>query len=184
MSKPEAAKAVDIKVKITAETYRTFVLFDLLRHQKRWRRPAVFAAMMLVFAGICLSQIGKKDGAGLLTAVLALVGLGLPAVYFGLFLNMLSKQCKALKKAGPTLAYRLRMTNTGLEVWQPGEMERAEAPQSYEWQQLHMVYRTADAVYLYVQPSKAFLLPADQTADNCAAAWALAQSCPNRREVK
>lgn len=180
----KAQKDVDICVKIDDASYRTFVVFDLLRHQKRWQRPLVFMVIMLGSAGICLSQIGTKQGAGLLCAVLSLVGLGLPAIYFGQFFHGLSRQCKALTKAGPTTAYRLRLTAAGLDVWMPGEMDRPQPPHSYAWAQMHRVYRTADAVYLYAQPNKAFLLPAAQISDGGAAAWALAQSCPSRKEIK
>lgn len=179
-----APKPVDLCVKIDAGSYRTFVVFDLLRHQKRWQRPLVFAAILLGCAGVCLSQVGQKQGAGLLCAVLSLVGLGLPAVYFGQFFRGLSRQCKVLAKAGPTAAYRLRLTDAGLDVWMPGEMDRPQPPQTYPWAQMHRVYRTPEALYLYVQPGKAFLLPAAQLADGGAAAWELAQNCPSRKEIK
>ncbi len=76
---------VCVSVQMDEKSFRDFASFDLLRHNKGWQRPAVFTAILLVCAGICLSQIGKREGAGLLTAVLAIVAIGLPAVYFGTF---------------------------------------------------------------------------------------------------
>ena len=83
---------VCVSVQMDEKGFRDFASFDLLRHNKGWQRPAVFTAILLVCAGICLSQIGKREGAGLLTAVLAIVAIGLPAVYFGTFFSNLSKQ--------------------------------------------------------------------------------------------
>lgn len=93
-----------VSVQMDEKSFHDFASFDLLRHNKGWQRPAVFTAILLVCAGICLSQIGKREGAGLLTAVLAIVAIGLPAVYFGTFFANLSKQiswvCPVLLPAG------------------------------------------------------------------------------------
>ena len=67
---------VCVSVQMDEKSFHDFASFDLLRHNKGWQRPAVFTAILLVCAGICLSQIGKREGAGLLTAVLAIVATG------------------------------------------------------------------------------------------------------------
>ena len=53
---------VCISVQMDEKGFRDFASFDLLRHNKGWHRPAVFTAILLVCAGICLSQIGKQIG--------------------------------------------------------------------------------------------------------------------------
>ena len=98
---------VCVSVQMDEKGFRDFASFDLLRHNKGWQRPAVFTAILLVCAGICLSQIGKREGAGLLTAVLTIVAIGLPAVYFGTFFSNLSKQIKKLGLPRPF--YRLEL---------------------------------------------------------------------------
>ena len=109
---------VCVSVQMDEKSFRDFASFDLLRHNKGWQRPAVFTSILLVCAGICLSQIGKREGAGLLTAVLAIVALGLPAVYFGTFFSNLSKQIKKLGLPRPF--YRLELDAAGLSVWMAG----------------------------------------------------------------
>ena len=103
---------VCVSVQMDEKGFHDFASFDLLRHNKGWQRPAVFTAILLVCAGICLSQIGKREGAGLLTAVLAIVAIGLPAVYFGTFFANLSKQIKKLGLPRPF--YRLELDAAGL----------------------------------------------------------------------
>ena len=105
---------VCVSVQMDEKGFHDFASFDLLRHNKGWQRPAVFTAILLVCAGVCLSQIGKREGAGLLTAVLAIVALGLPAVYFGTFFSNLSKQIKKLGLPRPF--YRLELDTAGLSV--------------------------------------------------------------------
>ena len=44
-------------------------------------------------------------------------------------------------------------------------------PASYPWHDLHLAYRTPNAIYLYVQQTQAYLLN-----DSLDAAWSLLQS--------
>ena len=157
---------VCVSVQMDEKSFHDFASFDLLRHNKGWQRPAVFTAILLVCAGICLSQIGKREGAGLLTAVLAIVALGLPAVYFGTFFSNLSKQIKKLGLPRPF--YRLLLDDEGLSVWMAGEQDKPEASRKYAWHGMHLAYRTPNAIYLYVQQNQAYLL--NESMD---AAWSL-----------
>lgn len=171
-----AEKSIEFPVKMSGSVYREFIVFDIMRHQKRWIRPLLFAAIMLAFAGICMSQIGKREGAGLLCAVLSIIGLGLPIAYFGRFFRNLERQCKALDKAGRVIAYRLRLDEAGMDVWLPGEMEKANPSQHYGWQDMYIIYKTKTAIYIYVQKNKAYLLPLEQLGGKADSVWSLAQS--------
>ena len=83
MSQTISAQPISVSIQMDAQGFRDFAVFDVFHHRKSWVRPTIFAVIMLAFAGVCLSQIGKRPGAALLTVVLALVGIGLPASYFG-----------------------------------------------------------------------------------------------------
>ena len=147
---------VCVSVQMDEKSFHDFASFDLLRHNKGWQRPAGFTAILLVCAGICLSQIGKREGAGLLTAVLAIVAIGLPAVYFGTFFANLSKQIKKLGLPRPF--YRLELDAAGLSVWMAGEQNKTEPTNRYTWNTVYCAYRTKEAVYIYVQKNQAYLL--------------------------
>ena len=90
------SQPISVSVQMDAASFHDFAAFDLLRHHKAWHRPLVFTAILLVSAGFCLSQVGQKDGAALLTVVLAVVALGVPAVYFWTFFHSLSLQIKKM----------------------------------------------------------------------------------------
>ena len=134
-----------VSVQMDEKSFHDFASFDLLRHNKGWQRPAVFTAILLVCAGICLSQIGKREGAGLLTAVLAIVAIGLPRPF-----------------------YRLELDAAGLSVWMAGEQNKTEPTNRYTWNTVYCAYRTKEAVYIYVQKNQAYLL--NESMD---AAWSL-----------
>ena len=151
------SQPISVSVQMDAASFHDFAAFDLLRHRKAWHRPLVFTAILLVSAGVCLSQVGQKDGAALLTVLLAVVALGVPAVYFWTFFHSLSLQ---IKKMGlPRPFYRLLLDDEGLSVWMAGEQDK------------HLAYRTPNAIYLYVRQNQAYLLN-----DSLDAAWSLLQA--------
>lgn len=163
------SQPISVSVQMDAASFHDFAAFDLLRHHKAWHRPLVFTAILLVSAGVCLSQVGQKDGAALLTVLLAVVALGVPAVYFWTFFHSLRLQ---IKKMGlPRPFYRLLLDDEGLSVWMAGEQDKPEASRKYAWHDMHLVYRTPNAIYLYVQQNQAYLLN-----DSLDAAWSLLQA--------
>lgn len=142
------SQTISVLVQMEEKSFREFRIFDVFRHQKAWKKPLIFALIMLGFAGICLSQVGKREGALLLTVVLAVVGLGLPGVYFGTFFHQLSQIIKKMHLPQPF--YRVELSDTGVQVWLAGEQDKPAPTYQYGWEDVLCAYRTADAIYLYV----------------------------------
>ena len=92
---------LSIPVRMDTAAFREFSAFDVLTRQKRWRRPLLFAVLMVAFAIVCFTQVGQREGAALLGTVLTVVGVGLPIVYFATFFQSVSKQAKQLKLETP-----------------------------------------------------------------------------------
>ena len=95
---------------------------------------------------------------GVLAGVLALVALGLPAVYFWncahgikIFIQKLG-----LDKAAKPF-YRLQLDETGLSIWMAGEQDKAAPSRQCDWHHIHLAYRTENAIYLYVHQTQAYL---------------------------
>ena len=154
------SQPITTSVTMDAESFQKFRSFDLFHHQKCWQRPLLFAAILLGSSGICLSQVGVREGASLLAVVLAIVALGLPAVYLYTFCRDLRA---TIQKLGlPRPFYRLRLDDAGLSVWMAGEQDKPQPSHQYPWQDLHVAYRTPDAVYLYVQQTQAYLVNGEE----------------------
>ena len=116
------SQPITTSVTMDAESFQKFRSFDLFHHQKRWQRPLLFTAILLGSSGICLSQVGVREGASLLAVVLAIVALGLPAVYFYTFFRDLRT---TIQKLGlPRPFYRLQLDDAGLSVWMAGMFSR------------------------------------------------------------
>ena len=112
------SQTISVSTTMGEQGFRDFAVFDAFHHRKAWLRPAVFAAIMLAFAAVCLSQLGKRPGAGLLAAVLAIVGIGLPVSYFYSFFHSVSKQIRQMHL--PRAFYRVELADTGIAVAAPG----------------------------------------------------------------
>ena len=113
------SQTISVSTTMGEQGFRDFAVFDAFHHRKAWLRPAVFAAIMLAFAAVCLSQLGKRPGAGLLAAELA---------------------------------------DTGIAVWMYGQQDKPEPTSRHAWDSFYCAYRTDNAVYLYVEKEKAYLL--------------------------
>lgn len=155
------SEPITITSRIDGKTFRDFAVFDILIRQKRWKSPTIFAGIMVFFAIICFTQVGKAEQAGLLGGVLAGIGLLLPAVYFGNFFYSIKTQIKKLKLDTPKHVYTVTLTDAddGITIVTPtGEGGTLRV----RWDQLHMVYQAASCLYLFVSPRQAFLLPEGQ----------------------
>lgn len=104
------SQTISVSVQMTQKNFRDFRVFDVFRHQKAWKRPLIFAVILLTSAAICLSQVGKREGALLLTVVLTVVALGLPGVYFGTFFHQLSQIIKKMKLPSRSTGWSCRGT--------------------------------------------------------------------------
>ena len=135
------SQPITVSVTMDAASFRRFRWFDLLQHNRIWKRP-----------------LNTRHEAGLLAGVLALVARGLPAVYFWncahgikIFIQKLG-----LDKADKPF-YRLQLDETGLSIWMAGEQDKAAPSRQCDWHHIHLAYRTENAIYLYVHQTQAYL---------------------------
>lgn len=143
-------ESLTLPSRIGREQFREFAVFDALRRQRRWTRPAAFAVFFCALGALAFSRAAQTEGAELLGGVLLLVGLGLPAAYFGTFFYSVRKRARQLDPN--EIAYTLTLTDDALEVEKDGRRV------SFPWERLAGAYRLRRGVCLYADPSHAFLL--------------------------
>lgn len=149
-------KPLMVQVKVDEESFRDFAVFHTLKRQKRWIAPVVFAAILLVFSIICFSMRGSRSNAVLLGVVLLVIALGLPAVYFYSFFVSIGQQSQKMKLDKPRKAYSLSLSENGVQSVPAND---AGAAEDFSWDSIYRAYRTKNAVYLYVTPKRALLMP-------------------------
>lgn len=158
--------AVTAHVKINARIFRRFALYDTFRLQRRWVSPCIFSVIFLAFAIVAFAS-GRAQSA-LLGAVLLIVGLGIPLAYVASFLLQVHDQSTRLGLKALRPAYTLNMGETELRVI--NDMKQ-EDEAHFPWASMHGVWRAGHAYYLYVSPSRAFILPDGQCSLSPAEMW-------------
>ena len=148
---------ITIPVKLDAKTFKRFSRFDMFALRKRWVRPVVFALILIAFAFVAL--LSGKAQAGLIAAVLLVVGLGLPLVYFGTYFSQVNLQAEKLGLDRPRPVYTVTLDFDGVRV--VNNMKKEDA-QVVRWNDVQAAFRKKGCIYLYVSPVKAYLLPNGQ----------------------
>lgn len=141
-----------IPVELSAEVFRRFTIFDILRRRKVWRSPVIFATILGISAVVCF-LMHHVDGAVFLGSVLLAVGLGMPVIWFSSFFLSIPKQIQQLGLIRPQLVYTITLSPEGIGA--KNEKEQVQ----YKWKEAHHAYRDLLATYLYITPERAFILP-------------------------
>lgn len=157
---------MSIDVYLTADVFRRFTIFDLLYRRKTWQSPAIFALILSVCALVCFIM-NHVDGAVMLGSVLLCVGLGMPISYFVAFFTSLHKQVITLGL--PKKVYALYLTPKANGIAIENDHEHAD----YAWKDVYHVYRNKTATYLFMAPTRAFILPHSCIEEGAEGLWQL-----------
>lgn len=153
MAGKKQTTALTLAGNIDRKTFFRFAVYDSLIRKKGWRNPALFALIMSAFALICFSGRGKHEQAALIGSVLLGVGLILPLVWLGMFFASVRRQAKRSGLSADRPQYLVTLTPEKIHV----EKEKEKA--DFAWKDVYLAYRAKGCIYLYVSPTRAFLLP-------------------------
>ncbi len=175
MSEKRSAAAVTMEGRIDRKTFRRFAMFDTFFVKKRWRSPALFALILSAFAAVCFMGRRTHEQAVLLGDVLLGVGLVLPLVWVGMYALSVSRQAKRMGLSADKTQYRVTLSPEKIHV------EKGKEAADFAWADVHMACRARGCIYLYVSPTRAFLLPDCADSEE---AWALIASALNPARLK
>lgn len=156
-----------VEVRLNEKEFFRFSTFDVLRLRKRWRSPAVFAAILCACAAVCFLMRHVR-GAVVLGIALLVAGIGIPAAYFLNFFLSLRRQARQEGLSPAKYVYTLDLGGDGGIAVDNGHEHAV-----YPWGQVFHVYRNTSASYLYITPQRAFLLPHDCVKGGADALWKL-----------
>lgn len=162
-------KTITVSVRMDYKTLRDFSMFDTFLLKKHWLKPTVFGVAFVIFAIICFAATGKEQN-WLLGTVMLLIGLGMPAVYVGMFLSQVKGQAKKLRLDPPRRVYTLTMSNECIHI---ANDLKVEDPVTLEWPKIPAAFRCKKAIYLYAAPTRAFILPDGQADAADDEVWAM-----------
>ena len=163
----DTPNAIAIPCKIDRKTFTRFAVYDTLIRKKGWRNPVLFALIMSAFAAVCFLARKTHAQATLLGGVLLGVGLVLPIVWFGMFFFSIRRQAKRSGLSPDTVQYTVTLSDEKIHV------TKGKEAADFQWQDAHLGRRVKGCIYLYVSPTRAFLLPDCEETDR---AWAIITS--------
>ena len=68
-------QSVTVNVQMDAGTFKRFARFDTYSLHRRWRSPAIFAAILTAFAFVAFLMEGRSQDAALIGRLLLIIGL-------------------------------------------------------------------------------------------------------------
>lgn len=158
---------ITVPVRMDYKTLRRFSLFDTFILKKFWIRPAIFGVAFVIFAIICFAATDKQQN-WLLGTVMLVLGVGMPAVYVGMYLSQVKQQAKKLRL--PRKVYTLTLNDECVRI---ANNMKQEEQVTLEWEKIPAAFRCKKAVYLYAAPTRAFILPDGQADAPADEVWAM-----------
>lgn len=155
-----------MSVMLDEKVFRDFTIFDILKRRKYWKSPVIFASIMTFSAVVCF-LMHKVDGAVLLGTVLAVIGLGMPAIYFATFFRSLGRQVRLQKLDPPRNVYDIELSEKADGITVSNGKEKA----SYKWKDAWRAYRDRRAIYLFITYERGFILPYSSMGEEGPDAW-------------
>ncbi len=152
-----------LSCEINAEALREYAVYDTLVRRKRWISPAIFAAILSAFAAVCFAASKTRSGGILLGTVLLVIGLGLPVIYIGSYLQSVRRQLKKMADTGSKVMFTIRLAPQGIT------MTRGEQEQTWSWKTVRLVHRLRRSIAVYPEENQAFLIGGDSI--NLSAVW-------------
>lgn len=176
-------KDFKIDVSLDERSYRSFAVFDRLVRTGSWKRPLAFLLAFVVLATVSfIAAASGRQGALLLGSVLMVIGIVFPVSHYVRFISGLSQWIARLGLKGKSkrFAYTLKFREDPRAlIVQDANKARLVFP----WKDLHGVWRRKNAVYLYVEAGKAYIVPPSVEKEKRDAAWELLRQVVPRDRV-
>lgn len=146
-------ESITVEANISSDNFVKFALYDTFVMRKRWRTPALFAAIMGGFSLLCFTLLRNREQSSLLGLVLLSVGLVLPTVWVLMFIVSARAQARSSKLTPYKAQYTVTFSENGFEVVKDKEHAK------FTYGDIKRLVRRRDCVYIYVDAGRAFLLP-------------------------
>lgn len=148
----------NIDIILSKTGFKNFAIFDMAYKNKRWKLPVTAAVLFFVAASFMFAIQEKKENAFLVGTIFVIVAVGLGAGYFRNFFRSIPKEAEKMKIDPPRHVYSVNLIKDSNHIlfYLP---ETKEPSERFAWKSIDGVYRTSKAIYIYVTPQRALLIP-------------------------
>lgn len=148
-----------ISVKLSARTFKNFARFNAMRRQRHWLLPVGITIFCFIFSVLSFMFQETLPWGSSLGSILSAVTVLIPMWYFRSFSTGLDKQVERMNLKEPRHVYTLELSESAtdsIRFFYPGEKHPSEI---FSWKKLEGAWRTDHAIYIYITPERALLIP-------------------------
>ena len=155
---PLAQKPILISVTLSARTFKKFAVFNAMRRQRRWILPVGMAVICFGFSIASFTFQETLPWGNTLGSILSALTVLIPFGYFRSFYSSVDKQAERMKLTEPRHVYSIELAETpeSIRFYYPGDKEPSDR---FSWRSIEGAWRTEHAIYIYVTPERALLIP-------------------------
>ena len=137
---------------------KDFITYDSMKKQKRWKKTVCLSACLFMLATMCFAFQDSYSWAGTVGSIVCCICVLVPVYYFNSYHNGVKKQVERMKLNPPREVYSIRLSDSanGIMFYYPKEKNYAGR---YSWNNIDGVWRTKNAIYLYVTKQQALIIP-------------------------
>lgn len=147
-----------LSITLGPASFKNFAVFDMAQKQRKWKTSAMIGAAGIIGSFISFAFQDVSENMFLLGIFLFVLGAFVPSMYFKNFYASVQEQTAKMKIQQPRHVYSIELGSDpeGIIFYYPGEKTPAGR---FSWSAADGAWRTDKAVYLYVEPQRALLIP-------------------------
>lgn len=149
---------ISIPVTLSEKQFKNFIIFDSMKKQRRWKTTVSITILLFTLATLCYASLESFPKVEMLGNILIVICVFLPTNYFRSFYNSVKHETEKMKLTVPRHVYTINLSTSanGIHYFYPNETTAAG---QYTWKSVDIAWKTRDAIYLYVTPQQAFIIP-------------------------
>lgn len=173
---------ISIPVVLNEKQFKDFIMFDSTTKNKRYKTTLSITVMLFTLATLCFASkenLPIAEGFGNFMIVFCVL---IPSNYFRTFHNTIKTQTEKMRLNPPRQVYTINLSTsaTGIHHFYPNENTAAG---QFSWKNVDGAYKTKHAIYLYVTPQQALIIPDTVQSPDYATIWQFIKSNLDKKQI-
>lgn len=149
---------LSIPVILSEKQFKDFIVYDSMTKNKRYKTTLSIAVLLFTLATLCFASQEQLPAAEIIGNILIVFTVLIPTNYARTFQNSVKSQTEKMALNPPRQVYTINLSTSaaGIHYFYPNEKTAAG---QFSWKSVDGAYRTRHAIYLYVTPQQALIIP-------------------------
>ncbi len=149
---------LSIPVSLNEKQFKDFIMYDSMTKNKRYKTTLSITIMLFTLATLCFASQESLPAAEMAGNILIIFTVLIPTNYVRTFQNSIKSQTEkmCLNPARHVYTINLSTSSSGIHYFYPKE---STAAGQFSWKAVDGAYKTRHAIYLYVTPQQALIIP-------------------------